>query len=157
MGLLDEYRTAQRNEAIERTRRTIALRAMVATGTSQREIAASLGVSQPAVSQQVRATESLGELSAADLFEAAGPVLKALAREYRYRRMAVFGSLARGDSHEGSDIDLIVDPPKGTSSFEFLRFKGLLEATLGREVDLISYGGLNPGLDDDIAQDARPL
>ena len=157
MDLLDQYRKAQRAEAMERTRRMTALRAMVAVGTSQREIATSLGISQPAVSQQLRSADSLSDVSAEDLLEAAVPVLKALARTFRYRRLAVFGSLARGDSHEQSDIDLIVDPPKGTSSFEFLRFKRLVEATLGREVDLISYGGLSPGLDDDILRDLRRL
>ena len=157
MSLLDEYRKAQHHEVLERTRRKIALRAMIAEGTSQREIAAYLGVSQPAVSQQFRSADSLSDVSAADLLEAAVPVLKALARKYRYRRMAVFGSLARGDSHEQSDIDLIVEPPKGTSTFEFLRFRRVIEATLGREVDLISYGGLNPSLDHDIVRDLRRL
>ena len=157
MGLVDEYRKAQHNEVVERTRRMFALRAMVAVGMPQREIAAFLGVSQPAVSQQLRAADSLSPVSAADLLEAAAPVLNALARKYRYRRLAVFGSLARGDSHERSDVDLIVDPPKETSSFEFLRFKRLIEATLGREVDLVSYGGLSAGLDDDIVRDLRRL
>ena len=157
MDLLDEYRKAQRAEAVERTRRMIALRAMIATGTPRREIATSLGISQPAVSQQLCSADSLSDVSAKDLLEAAVPVLKEIARTYRYRRLAVFGSLARGDSHDKSDIDLIVDPPKGTSSFEFLRFKRLVEAILGREVDLISYGGLRSGLDGDILRDLRRL
>lgn len=157
MSLLDEYRKAQHNEAVARLRRQIALRAMIAEGTSQREIATYLKVSQSAVSQQLHSADSLRDVTAAEVLEAGAPVLKALARKYKYRRLAVFGSLARGDSHEASDIDLIVDPPKGTSTFGFVRFKRLVETTLGREVDLVSYGGLNQGLDDDIVRDARPL
>lgn len=51
---------------------------------------------------------------------------------------------------EGSDLDLIVEVPRATSSFAFIRFKQLVEQILGREVDLISYGGLAERLDDEI-------
>lgn len=56
-----------------------------------------------------------------------------------------------------SDIDLIVDAPEGTSSFAFIRFKQLIEKVLGREIDLIDYGGLKPGVDDDIRREAVSL
>ena len=55
MELVAEYLGARHNEEVARLRRVLALRAMVATGLSQREIAAALGISQPAVSQQLRA------------------------------------------------------------------------------------------------------
>lgn len=54
MRLVAEYRDARREEEVARLRRTLALRAMVATGMSQRQIAEVLGVSQPAVSQQLK-------------------------------------------------------------------------------------------------------
>ncbi|MEP7036165.1 MAG: nucleotidyltransferase family protein, partial [Actinomycetota bacterium] len=74
-----------------------------------------------------------------------------------YRRLAVFGSVARGEARQDSDIDLLVDAPPGTSSFAFIRFKQLIEQVLGREIDLISYGGLKPKMDDDIRRDAVEL
>jgi predicted nucleotidyltransferase len=43
--------------------------------------------------------------------------------------------------------------PPGTSSFEFIRFKQLIEKVLGRETDLISCGGLELKVDDDIRRD----
>jgi hypothetical protein len=91
------------------------------------------------------------------LLEAAGPVLTALAAENGYSRLAVFGSLARGQATRDSDIDLLVEVPEGTSTFDFLRFQQRLENVLGREVDLVSYGGLKPGLDDDIRREAVPV
>ena len=42
----------------------------------------------------------------------------------------------------------------GTSSFGFIRFKQLIERVLGRDIDLVDYGGLKPGLDDDIRREA---
>lgn len=154
MTLLAEYRDARRDEDVARLRRVIALRAMVATGMSQQQVGDMLGISQPAVSQQLRYAPNLMRVHPEALLEAAGPVLKALAGEYGYQRLAVFGSVARGEARQDSDIDLLVAAPSGTSSFEFIRFKQLIEQVLGREIDLISYGGLKPGLDDDIRRDA---
>lgn len=47
--------------------------------------------------------------------------------------------------------------PAGTSTFDFLTFKSFLEQVLGREIDIIDYGGLKPGIDDDIRRDAVRL
>ncbi len=121
---------------------------------SQREIAAALGISQPAVSQQLKAAHDLAHVRAEILLEAAGPVLRRLAAVSGYRRLAVFGSVARGETHPGSDIDLLVEAPEGTSSFAFIKFKQRIEQVLGREIDLVDYGGLQPKLDDDIRREA---
>ena len=52
------------------------------------------------------------------------------------------------DHRPGSAITFVSVP------LAFIRFKALIEQVLGREVDLISYGGLKPKLDDDIRRDA---
>ncbi len=126
---------------------------MLANGLSQRQVAETLGVSQPAVSQQLRYAPKLDTVHPQHLLDAAAPVLKSLAAEHGYTQLAAFGSVARGEAHQDSDIDLIIEAPAGTSSFAFVGFKQLIEQVLDREVDLISYGGLQPGLDDDIRRD----
>ncbi|PZF86323.1 nucleotidyltransferase domain-containing protein [Jiangella anatolica] len=154
MALLAEYRDARREEDRARLRRVLALRAMVATGMSQRQIAGALGITQPAVSQQLKFAPELDDVHPEVLLDAAAPILKAIATEHGYSRLAVFGSIARHEARADSDIDLLVEAPEGTSSFGFVRFKQLLEQVLGREIDLVSYGGLKPKLDDDIRGDA---
>jgi predicted nucleotidyltransferase len=154
MTLVAEYRDARREEEVARLRRVLALRAMIANGMSQRQIAEALGVSQPAVSQQLRFARELKTVHPQVLVDAAGPILKALAADLGYSRLAVFGSVARGNASPDSDIDLIVKSPPSTSSFGFLQFKRLIEQVLGREVDLIDYGGLKPKIDDDIRREA---
>jgi len=153
MTLLAEYRGARRDEEIARVRRIIALRAMVATGMSQRQIAEDLRISQPAVSQQLKFSRSLDDIHPELLLEAAAPILKALAADHGYARIAAFGSVARHQARQDSDIDLLVEAPEGTSTFDFIRFRQLLERVLGRGIDLIEYGGLKPNLDDDIRRD----
>ena len=154
MTLLVEYREARHDEDVARLRRVLALRAMAATGMSQREIAAALGITQPAVSQQLKAARDLALVHPEALVEAAAPVLRRVAEESGYARLAVFGSVARGEARHDSDIDLLVEAPEGTSSFGFIRFKQLIEQVLGRQIDLVDYGGLKPKLDDDIRRDA---
>lgn len=154
MTLLAEYREARRGEDLARLRRVVALRAMLAEGMSQREVAQELGVSQPAISQQLRSAPDLEQLDAAMVLAAGAPVLKALAAEHGFTRLAVFGSVARGEATPASDIDLLVKAPPGTPSFGLVKFQQLIEHVLGRHVDVVEYGGLKPGLDDDIRREA---
>ena len=154
MTLVAEYNDARRAEGIARVRRVIVLRAMNVLGLSQREIAASLGISQPAVSQQLKFAPDLIDLYPEHLLEAAAPVIKALAADRGYGQVAVFGSVARKEGRRDSDIDLLVQSPSGSSSFDFVEFKMQLEQVLGREIDLVDYGGLEPRLDDDIRREA---
>ena len=88
MTLLAEYRDARRDEDVARIRRVIALRALIATGMSQRQIAKALGISQPAVSQQLKFSPDLMEVHPEILLVSAAPVLKALAEENVYSRLA---------------------------------------------------------------------
>jgi len=68
-----------------------------------------------------------------------------LSRRYPIHRLALFGSWARGDARENSDVDVMVevDPSIG------LRFVDLgeeLEKALGRRVDLVSRRAIKPAL-----------
>jgi predicted nucleotidyltransferase len=154
MRVAEAYRAARRDEELARLRRVLALRAMAAEGMTQKQIAECLGISQPAVSQQLKASPDLRDVHPEVLVEAAGPVLAAVAEKHGYARLAAFGSVARGHARQDSDIDLVVEAPDGTSTFAFLRFRQLIERVLGREVDLISYAGLKPRIDDDIRREA---
>lgn len=124
---------------------------------SQRQIAEALGISQPAVSQQLKFAPQLARVHPEVLLEAAAPILKVLAADHGYTGLAVFGSVARREARQDSDIDLVVESPAGTSSFEFVRFKQLVEQVLGRTVDLVDRGALKPRIDDDIRRERVAL
>jgi uncharacterized protein len=157
MTLVASYRAARHEEDVARLRRALVLRAMVASGMTQRQIAEELGVSQPAISQQLKVARDIDAVDPQVLLEAARPVLKALAASHGYTGLAVFGSIARGQAHGASDVDLLVHAPPGTSSFDSVRFEQLLATVLGRHVDLVEYGGLRHSLDDDIRREAVEL
>jgi len=122
---------------------------MSASGISQRKIAEFVGITQPAVSQQLKFAPELVAIHPELLVAAAAPILKALAHDHNYSRLSVFGSVGRGDARADSDIDLIVTSPQGTSTVRsFIRFRQLIEQVLGRDIDLVDYGGLTPSLDE---------
>jgi len=156
MELLDEYRSACTAEAVARLRRVLVLRAMLAMGDTQRQVAKTVSISQPAVSQQLKAA-AIEDVDLVRLIDAGGPILRRVAQERGFSDLAVFGSVARGEAHSGSDIDLLVRPPRGTTIAELLALQRLFEAIVGRPVDLMTYGGLKPGVDDDILEEAALL
>ncbi len=58
----------------------------------------------------------------------------------------MFGSVARGDDRDDSDVDLLVELPENTGLLTIARIEAELEAILGTTVDLVSAGGLKPAV-----------
>ena len=154
MALIAEYRDARSREESARLRRLLALRALAATGSSQREIATALGVSQSAVSQQLTAARDFADVHPEILLKAASPILVDVAQSKGFERLAVFGSVARGHARPDSDIDLLVEAPADSSIKELVELRDTFREILGRPVDLITYGGLKAVIDDDIRSEA---
>jgi len=115
------------------------LRAMVAAGMSQWEIALALGINQSAASQQMRAGSNVSSAHLVNPIDAAAPVLRRLAENAGFSRLAFFGSGARREAAQDSDIDLLIEVPEGTSSFAFVTFQ-LTRRTGARPEDRL--GGL---------------
>lgn len=156
MTLVQEYEHAMRDAELARLRRVLVVRAMLADGESQREVAKRLGVTQPAISYQV-ARERTDGVRPSDLIAAGGSVLRQVAERRGFTDLAVFGSAARGDDRPDSDIDLLVQPPARADLFDMLRLEETLQAVLGRGVDLVSYRGLDPKRDRGILRDKVTL
>ncbi len=71
-------------------------------------------------------------------------------------RVRVFGSVARGEAGEASDIDLLVDfaPDQSPGLLDLMRVKALLEGILSRRIDVLTEGALKPPLRGEILADA---
>jgi hypothetical protein len=152
MSLITHYKDGVRDAEIARIGRVLALRALLVEGHSQRNVASLVGVTQPAISYQV-ATERTEGVLPRDLLEAGGAVLRQVAEDRGFRRLGVFGSVARGEDQLDSDLDFLVEPPEGADLFDLMRLEHAFTAILGRDVDLVSYGGLDPELDRDVFND----
>ena len=80
-----------------------------------------------------------------------------LARQYGVRQVSLFGSAARGQATESSDIDLLVQMEEGRTLFDLIAFKLDVEALLDCEVDVVSRDGLSPYLAAYILAEEIPL
>ena len=73
------------------------------------------------------------------------------------RSVRVFGSVVKGLDREGSDLDLLVDLPPGTSLVGIVGLQLEIEDVLGVKVDLCTEIELHPALKERILAEARPL
>ena len=77
------------------------------------------------------------------------PVLK----EAGVTKSSLFGSYVRGDYRKDSDVDILVELPKGNSLLDLVRLEKKLENALGKKVDLLTYNSVHPLLKDHISRD----
>jgi uncharacterized protein len=83
--------------------------------------------------------------------------LIAAAAAHGARNLRVFGSVARGEDHPDSDVDLLADLPAGLSLFGLGRLEAELEAILGTRVDLIPAADLKPAVRERVERDLVAL
>ena len=67
-----------------------------------------------------------------------------LRRDFSVRRIALFGSTARGDARSDSDLDLLVEFAEGPTFDSFMGLKVFLEDNLDRKVHLVTPDSLKP-------------
>lgn len=70
--------------------------------------------------------------------------LPTLKRDFGVRRIALFGSTARDEARDDSDVDLLVDFEVGPTFDSFMGLKFFLEDHLGKRVDLVTPDALKP-------------
>lgn len=77
------------------------------------------------------------------------PVLK----EAGVIHSSLFGSYVRGEEREDSDIDFLIEFPKGKSLLDLIGLEMDLEEALGKKVDVVTYKSVSPYLRDYIQKD----
>jgi predicted nucleotidyltransferase/DNA-binding XRE family transcriptional regulator len=156
-------------------------------GLSQGELARRAGVSQPVVSAYENGRREPGLSMLAKLVEASGHRLRVdlvaepdptrglpdtpMGRRLRRCRRAVieaaehrgmgnvrvFGSVARGDDGEASDVDLLVDTTVGVSMLDLIGLEREIGEIIGRPVDVVPAGNLKAGVASEALAEAIPL
>lgn len=80
-----------------------------------------------------------------------------IAARHGARNVRVFGSVARGDADEKSDIDLLVEFEPGRSLLDHAGLWMDLQELLGCKVDVVSERGIKPRIRERVLQEAFPL
>lgn len=80
-----------------------------------------------------------------------------LAARFGIKDIRIFGSVARHEAREGSDIDFLVEFPPGTSLLTHAAFQRELADLIGCDVDVASVNGLKEQIRHTVIQEAVPL
>ena len=83
--------------------------------------------------------------------------IKAVAAANRAGNVRVFGSVARGDSSEKSDVDLLVTLAPDASLFDIAGLHAELSELLHCDVDVIPDESIDPIIASSVLRDAVPL
>lgn len=71
------------------------------------------------------------------------------------KRIGLFGSFARGEAVDKSDVDVLVEFDEGKKTFDnFMELKFYLEELFGRDVDLVIETAIKPRLKNYIMREA---
>ena len=71
--------------------------------------------------------------------------VSAIFKRHDVKKAAVFGSYARGEEKNKSDVDILIEYKNNDKSlFDFIGLKLELEEKLGKKVDLVEYSEIRP-------------
>jgi predicted nucleotidyltransferase len=80
-----------------------------------------------------------------------------LCRENGVSMLGVYGSTARGEATDDSDIDLLIRFSEHKGLLALVRLERVLSETLGRKVDLLTEAAISPYIRENILKDLRML
>ena len=79
-------------------------------------------------------------------------------RAFGVRRIALFGSLVRGEARPDSDIDLLVEFEPGQKTFDhFMALSFFLEDLLHRPVEIVTIDALSPFIGPHVLDEAEDV
>jgi predicted nucleotidyltransferase len=80
-----------------------------------------------------------------------------IASKYGATKLRLFGSVARGQAGDKSDVDILVEFKPGSSLLDHVALIQDLEELLGRKVDVVNERALHWYIRDRVLKEARPL
>jgi predicted nucleotidyltransferase len=83
--------------------------------------------------------------------------IRQIALRHRVSEIKVFGSVVRGDDHDGSDLDLLVEPTAETSLFDIGGIQFEVSQLLGIDVDVLTPRALPEAFKATVLAEALPL
>jgi len=89
--------------------------------------------------------------------DAIKPQIAEILLKHGVKRAAFFGSLARGDAEDGSDIDILVDLAADKSLLDLVAIKIEIEDLLGISVDVLTYKSLLPAIKEAVLKEQLPI
>jgi len=95
--------------------------------------------------------------SADRIFETLHRAKPELATRFKVNEIGVFGSVARGEQREESDIDILVDLDEGADLLDLIGLSQFLEERLHHKVDVVPKTALRKELRERVLKEVRYL
>jgi uncharacterized protein len=83
--------------------------------------------------------------------------VREILERYRMGNPRIFGSTARGDDTDGSDLDILIEAPPGTTLYDLAQVELELESVLGCKVEVLTKGFLAPDVAESAEADLAPI
>lgn len=83
--------------------------------------------------------------------------IRRIVESHRARNVRVFGSTARGEDEDGSDLDLLIEPTPETTLFDIGAIRHELLELLGVPVDVLTPNALPEKFRAQVLAEAMPL
>jgi predicted nucleotidyltransferase len=154
MSLAEVARRSDGAVARARDELVRAVRQAAASGMSQTQIASEIGRSQPEVS---RLLHFHGTTPLARRLRKHTSEIRRIIAEAGGSNVRVFGSVATGQDHEDSDIDLLFTMGTPLSLMQLGALEGRISDVLDTEIDLVPDSILRPEFRDRALAEAVPL
>ncbi|HEO66069.1 MAG TPA: hypothetical protein ENI73_09405 [Spirochaetes bacterium] len=82
---------------------------------------------------------------------------RSILSKHKVKKLSLFGSYARGENDQNSDIDLLVEFSDRKSLLDIVEIEIELSEALNRKVDLLTEKSISPYLIDNIKKDAKMI
>lgn len=92
-----------------------------------------------------------------EVFEQNRDIVRDMIARSPTRNPRIFGSVLHGTDKEGSDIDILVDAPPGTTLLDLIGLEHDLAKVLGVPVQVLTPGDLGRRFRDRILAEAKPI
>jgi len=86
----------------------------------------------------------------ADIIASLKQIKEDLSQRFAVKEIGIFGSVAREEQTDASDIDLLVEFSRPVSLVTFMRLEYYLSDILGNKVDLVTFDSLKPFIQQDV-------
>jgi predicted nucleotidyltransferase len=83
--------------------------------------------------------------------------IRTVVERHRACNARVFGSVLHGDDHEGSDLDILIDPTPSTTFMDVAKIQVELEKLLGVSVDVLTPNALPDKFRNFVLAEAVPV
>lgn len=93
----------------------------------------------------------------ASLIKAKIEEIKNYCKENGIKYLGIFGSYARGDFKEGSDVDILVRVEENKTLLDIVRMERELSKILGKKVDLLTEDSISKYIRDSVKKEVRTI